>query len=63
MKFFWEFIYIVILITITILLPFAIFMYETDEEDEFVIINKYFFINKLNRAKEFVEHFSWNFVV
>ena len=33
MKVFWYIIYIVVLAFITILLPYAIFLYETDEED------------------------------
>lgn len=35
MEAFWEFIYILILIMVVILLPFAIFMYESDEEKTF----------------------------
>jgi LMBR1 domain-containing protein 1 len=33
MKGFWFFLYIIVLIFITILIPYAIFLYETDEED------------------------------
>lgn len=33
MRDFWYFLYIIVLIFITILIPYAIFLYETDEED------------------------------
>ena len=33
MKSFWYLLYIIVLVFITILLPYAIFLYETDEED------------------------------
>ena len=33
MRAFWFFLYIIVLIFITILMPYAIFFYETDEED------------------------------
>ena len=34
MKFLWEMTYVLILISMTILIPFAIFLYESDHEDK-----------------------------
>lgn len=63
MKGFWYFIYLLVLILICLLMPFALFFYETDEEDGFCkrFIRSFLYTLAANIVTILVLFISWAF--
>lgn len=64
MKGFWLFIYMTLLLSITLLLPFALFFYETDEDDGYCkrILLACLYTFLANIISILVLFISWNFL-
>lgn len=63
MKSFWYFLYLVVLIFVCFLLPYALFFYETDEEDGYCkrLIRSFFYTLAANIVSILLLFISWNF--
>ncbi len=63
MKSFWYFIYLIVLIFICFLLPFALFFYETDEEDGFCrrFVKGFLYTLAANIISVLLLFISWNY--
>jgi LMBR1 domain-containing protein 1 len=63
MKGFWYFVYLTVLIFICLLLPFALFFYETDEEDSFCrrVVKGIIYTLLANIVSILLLFITWNF--